>query len=601
MKPIVILCGLLLTLVNANAAPSLPAGTVILPPDASLFSPAIWVKDKSTAGSEKIEVKDQPFKNALRLTVREPSPEGWQIGVAAKTIAPVKKGDVLWITLQARCLQTREATGEAYADAVLLMKNEAGKEVRPLERRFTCGPDWTETSIPFLVGNDAAAGESKLAIRYGGAVQTFEVGGLTIINCGPGVELSKLPQVGGRYVGFGADAPWRAAATARIEKLRKGDLPLRVVDASGKPVANAKVSVRMRRHAFPWGAAVDAKRIATGNSPDQVRYREIFETYFNKAVFANDMKWGRWLNQQKKPAERQILLDAIAWLQQRQIPIRGHVMVWPSWQFLPVSLRELEHNPAALRDAVAAHIKDQTAVFPDTFVDWDVLNEISIRHDLLDILGRDIMADWFKQARAGTQKSMLYYNDYTMFIGNTPQSPSEKFHEVIRFLLEKGAPVSGIGEQGHFIGIPPGPADILAALDRFAKFGLPIQITEFDIDTPDEQLQADFTRDFLTAAFSHPAINGIVHWEFWDRQEERKDVSLWRADGTPRAAGLAWIDMLTKTWWTNADGATSADGTYSTRGFYGDYEVTISQGSRAQTTRLKLQPGAALQTISLSE
>ncbi|MEY3897288.1 MAG: xylanase-like protein, partial [Verrucomicrobiota bacterium] len=118
-------------------------------------------------------------------------------------------------------------------------------------------------------------------------------------------------------------------------------------------------------------------------------------------------------------------------------------------------------------------------------------------------------------------------------------------------------------------------------------------------DTPDEQLQADFTRDFLTAAFSHPAINGIVHWEFWDRQEERKDVSLWRADGTPRAAGLAWIDMVSKTWWTNADGETSADGTYSTRGFYGDYEVTVSTGSRNQTVKLKLQPGGATQTISL--
>jgi GH35 family endo-1,4-beta-xylanase len=577
----------------------MPEGAVVIPPDASIYSSAIYVADKTTAAFGKTDVSGLPFKNALRLSVRQPSAESWQIGVSAKSIVPVHRGDVLWITLQARSLESQEEAGEAHADAVFMLKNEAGKEVRPLERRFTCGRDWTTTSIPFVVANDAAAGEAKLVIRYGGAIQKLEVGGITVINCGPAADLTKLPQAGGRYVGFAADAPWRKAAAKRIERIRKGDFPVRVVDAAGKPVAGADVSIKMRRHAFPWGASVDAKRIATGTSPEQVRYREIIETYFNKVVFANDMKWSRWLNQQKKPEERRMLLESIAWLKERRIAIRGHVLVWPSWQFLPATLRELEHDPAALRDAVSAHIKDQTTSLPDTFADWDVLNEISIRHDLLDILGRDIIADWFKEARRGTQSSVLYYNDYTMFQGVTPQSPSQKFYDVIRFLQDKGAPIQAIGEQGHFIGNPPGPAEIISALDRFAKFGLPIQITEFDIDTPDEQLQADFTRDFLTAVFSHPAVTGVIHWEFWERNEGRPNISLWRADGTPRAPGQAWIDLVTKTWWTDTNGKTSADGTYSTRAFYGEYEVTVAKEGTAQTAKLKLEPGAAIQTITL--
>lgn len=578
---------------------SRPDGELLVPPDASIYTPAIWVEDKSSAGFEKVEIEDRPFKNGLRLTVREPSPEAWQIGVSAKTIAPVHKGDVLWVTLQARSLESREETGEAFADAVFMLKNEDGKEVRPLERRFTCGKEWTVTSIPFVVANDAAAGEAKLVIRYGGAAQKLEVGGITLINCGNKADMSELPRAGGRYVGFAADAPWRKAAAERIERIRKGDFPLRVVDATGKPVADAKVSIKMRRHAFSFGASVDMKKIAGDDFPEQARYREIIQTHFNKVVFANDMKWGRWNIQKDKPAERQMLLDSIAWLEQRDIAIRGHVLVWPSWQFLPKSLRELENDPDALRKAVSDHIKDQTATFPDTFADWDALNEISIRHDLLDILGRDIIVDWFKEARAGTQSSMLYYNDYTMFHGTTPQSPSQKFHDIISFLLGKGAPIDGIGEQGHFIGIPPGPADIISALDRFAKFGLPIQITEFDIDTPDEQLQADFTRDFLIAVFSHPAVNGVIHWEFWERHEGRPDISLWRDDGSIRLPGQAWVDLTTKKWWTSADEVTASDGTCSTRGFYGDYEVTIYSGGGTKTEKLKLMPGAAVQTISL--
>ena len=51
---------------------------------------------------------------------------------------------------------------------------------------------------------------------------------------------------------------------------------------------------------------------------------------------------------------------------------------------------------------------------------------------------------------------------------------------------------------------------------QFATLGLPVRITELDIDSNDEELQADYFRDFLTASFSHPNINGIMIWGFWE-------------------------------------------------------------------------------------
>ena len=56
---------------------------------------------------------------------------------------------------------------------------------------------------------------------------------------------------------------------------------------------------------------------------------------------------------------------------------------------------------------------------------------------------------------------------------------------------------------------------ILRLLDRYARLELPIKITEFDVDVADESLQADYTRDFLYAAFSHPSVSGIQLWGFW--------------------------------------------------------------------------------------
>jgi len=83
------------------------------------------------------------------------------------------------------------------------------------------------------------------------------------------------------------------------------------------------------------------------------------------------------------------------------------------------------------------------------------------------------------------------------------------YEETSRFLLRNNAPLTGLGFQGHFSPPLTPPKTILRLLDRYSKLDLPIKITEFDVDTTDESLQADFTRDFLYAAFSHSSVSGI--------------------------------------------------------------------------------------------
>ncbi|MFZ4765820.1 MAG: hypothetical protein ACOYMN_12785 [Roseimicrobium sp.] len=60
-----------------------------------------------------------------------------------------------------------------------------------------------------------------------------------------------------------------------------------------------------------------------------------------------------------------------------------------------------------------------------------------------------------------------------------------------------------------------------------------------------------------------------------------------------------WVELITKAWWTKAEGQTAADGTYATRGFYGDYDVTITHQGQSKTECLKLQSGGGVQTIAL--
>ena len=126
---------------------------------------------------------------------------------------------------------------------------------------------------------------------------------------------------------------------------------------------------------------------------------------------------------------------------------------------------------------------------------------------------------------------------------------------------------------------------MLSGLDRFARLGLPIAITEFDINSEDEQLQADYTRDFLTACFSHPAVSEIVTWGFWEKRHWFPKAALWRADWSLKPNGKAWVELTTRKWWTQASGTTDSQGRYGARGFLGQYRVTATyKGKRAEQT-----------------
>jgi GH35 family endo-1,4-beta-xylanase len=550
-----------------------------------------WARD--TSALEAAPVEGQPFREALRLTTIKEPPRFWDYGATAALTAGVKAGDVLWVSLWARRLASRKESGEAQIQVALLQKVDA-KEVRPLERVLSVGPQWTQFSLPFTIKNDSDIGQASLAFRYGYGPQSLEIGGLRLLNYGPNVKMDDLPRTRIRYPGWASDAPWRKAAQERIEKHRKGSLQVLVRDARGKPVSNAQVQVRMKRHAFGWGAAVDDKFINDTSSADSERYRQTLAKYFNKAVIENNFKWGRWI----EPKSRSSVLASLPWFKEQGIPVRGHVMVWPSWRHLPKALftDEVKKDPAAIKKIVSDHITDQTRVLSGHLAEWDVANETYAHHDLLDILGRDAMVDWFRQARAGAPKARLFYNDYTMFQGG---AASQHFYDTVKFLKDSGAPIDAIGEQGHFASSPPGIPDVLAMLDKFSQLGLPIQITEFDIDTDDQGLQADFMRDFSTAVFSHPSVMGVVQWGFWEKAHWAPRAAMWDKDWKLKPHGQDWVDLTTKTWWTNADGRTLKDGRFATRAFFGDYEIAATQGQKSRAAKFTLSPQSNVCTITL--
>ena len=58
------------------------------------------------------------------------------------------------------------------------------------------------------------------------------------------------------------------------------------------------------------------------------------------------------------PERHKNTLGALRWLEQQGIQIRGHNLVWPSWQYSPEDLLPLKHDPVAMEQRIEDHIKD---------------------------------------------------------------------------------------------------------------------------------------------------------------------------------------------------------------------------------------------------
>jgi GH35 family endo-1,4-beta-xylanase len=185
-----------------------------------------------------------------------------------------------------------------------------------------------------------------------------------------------------------------------------------------------------------------------------------------------------------------------------------------------------------------------------------------------------VLTQFFRTAREADSAAKLYLNDYSILeTGGFDVPHQDHFEKTIRQLLADKAPLDCIGIQGHFSEDLTDIPRLWEVLDRYRKSGLPILITEFDINTHDEQLAADYTRDFLTAMFAHESVNGVLTWGFWEKRHWIPNAALYRADWSPRPAAIEWEHLVRKEWWTDVEAATDASGVAKVRGFLGEYEI----------------------------
>jgi GH35 family endo-1,4-beta-xylanase/peptidoglycan/xylan/chitin deacetylase (PgdA/CDA1 family) len=540
-------------------------GVSLLGDDPFSFIKPFRNTDKFTV--TRFNVEGEPFTDAIRIAVHGDVPAVWDIQLREKCTVPLSKGDVLLLTYWMRGIKTDAEYAETSLLNAMQLDRTPWTKIFEFRPNAMVGDGWVKYQKVIVSPESMNPSEYAFNFQFGLGSQIFEIGGLSLYNYGSEIDPSLLPREEAKlYAGHEADAPWRQEALERIEKIRKADIDIQVVDASGKPVVDVDVSVDMTRHSFGWGTALYAW-IFAGNNENSRIYREKFLELFNLMVPENGLKWPLW----EQPAFREKTIEMIDWARENGCEVRGHTLVWPSFRRAPQRIASLRSDPEALRKEIENHMEDILSFTKGKIKAWDVMNEPTTNNEFMQILGEGEPANWFKLAHKLEPDSQLFLNENQILAGTKLRSLELYLDKV----LSGGGPLGGIGIQGH-VGVgTAAPEKILGTFDRLARYNVPLSITELDINTHNEEHQAMYLRDVLTAAFSHPSVDSVTFWGFWDGRHWMNNTPLFRKDWTEKPGMEVYRKLVLNDWWTREKQKTDSEGRIKTCGFLGKYTITV--------------------------
>ena len=414
-------------------------------------------------------------------------------------------------------------------------------------------------------------------------------------------------QLHAQYSGRGDDAPWRATAAQKIDQNRKADLEVTVQDLDGNKIENAAVSIQMKKHAFKFGSAVDPRYFLESQSQYNAGYAAKVPEIFNATTLENHLKWRAWDGAWGNSFDQSVTQAGLDWLGDREIDVRGHAMMWPRYQSVPDSVREIldisnpsQQNLQDLYDLSFNHIADIGSAVKGKVFSWDMLNEPRTSFDIEDkLIGftpqgqpaitsrTDIRKRWFEAAQAVDNNASMFLNDFGILAGgdNLNSNIRNNFRTVLSELTDANTPMDGLGFQSHFNEtnrLPTSPTKVWELLDEFAaNYDLPVHITEFDYNTTN-------TRDYMTAIFAHESVEAFILWGFWEGKINHAEAALFDIDFNPNLNGEEYLDLVFNQWWTEENGFSNLDGKFGTRGFLGDYEITVDYQGRSYRQNISL-------------
>jgi endo-1,4-beta-xylanase len=380
--------------------------------------------------------------------------------------------------------------------------------------------------LPIIVSACASSGDTGASAPAGGTLEPFPPGAEMADNSSPSTgtsgnasDLAASPQ----------GSEQRSGSSESVE-------PVGLVGAAGAAAGastgggGAGGATSMSPEPPPLGGKF------VGNISTRGQIRPDFPMYWNQFSPENEGKWGS-VQPNQGIFNWGALDKEYAFAEQNHIIFKEHNFIWgkqqPNWV-----------NDGNAQTAVQAWMNAFCQRYPDVKV-IDVVNEPPPHTTPAYInglggagtSGYDWIASAFKLARQACPNAILLLNDYSNI-----ENDGDNNHtiDIVTRIKAMGAPIDGVGAQSHGLANAKS-ADVKRRIDNImGKAGLPVYITEFDLDIADDQKQMAVMQDLFTMFWNDANVRGVTIWGYIVGSTWETNTGLMQANGQMRPA-MSWL------------------------------------------------------------
>jgi len=276
-----------------------------------------------------------------------------------------------------------------------------------------------------------------------------------------------------------------------------------------------------------------------GNIDTRGSIRSDFADYWDQFSPENAGKWGSVQSSSSQFNWKS--LDAMYdYANEHNIVFKQHNFVWGSQQPGWTDSLTTSNGPAAVQAWMNAFCER----YPNTRI-IDVVNEPPphTTPKYRDAIGGSGSSGWdwianaFKWARAACPNAILVLNDYN----NVEQSGDVQHTiDIANAIKKAGAPIDAIGCQTH-AATNLSASTLKSNIDKLASStGLPVYITEYDLNISDDAKQASVMKEQFTMFWENNNVKGVTYWGYIVGSTWVTNSGLIQTNGTKRPA-MTWL------------------------------------------------------------
>ncbi|ESO88545.1 hypothetical protein LOTGIDRAFT_125612, partial [Lottia gigantea] len=346
---------------------------------------------------------------------------------------------------------------------------------------------------------------------------------------------------------------------------------------------------------FAWGSVVNAEMIV---DPDYQMYQDLFYDTFEWGVIGNKFKW-RHMEWKRGTIDHETALTATNAMLQKGIKVRGHCVFWGIEKNVPIWQTDLPDSE--IKGTLEDRINDVIPITKGLLEHWDVNNENVHGNYYEERTGDVNITQWmFREIHKRDPDVKLFLNDFSVV---SSSNGGVSYYNQGKLFKEAGdVPIYGIGIQSH-LNQHVDISVLRFRLNRIARLGLPIWITELDISDWNVTSKAEYLEDVLRLYFSHPSVEGVLLWGYWSGRIWKPAAAL--ATGPKdniqwNAAGERLRQLIKSDWRTTAR-RSMANGRVHVKAFRGDYTLEVLEnGQPIHTEKVTLPKEGRKLQINLS-